>query len=69
MTMTIFDFVEAVNADELSDRAVKAKWDKLCDVLKDHDIKSIKEMIKEGALDGLANIEGNDGFGTEGMSL
>jgi hypothetical protein len=67
--MTIFDFAKAVNADELSDKAVKAKWDKLCDALKDHDVKSIKEMIKESALSGLIYIEGNDGFGTEGMSL
>ena len=67
--MTLYDFVQSVNADELNDKTVKAKWNKLCDALKDHDAAQIKQMIQEGALDGLLEIECQYGFGPEGMSL
>lgn len=67
--MTLSDLYEAVINDELNDKAIKSKWDTLCGALKDHDAASIKEMIKDGALSGLIEIENQDGFGSEGMSL
>jgi hypothetical protein len=67
--MTLFDFICAVKRDELNDRTIKQKWDTLCDVLKAHNAEAIKQMILEDALDGFDDIEANDGFGTEGMSL
>ena len=67
--MTLYDFINAVKNDELNDKTIKSKWDVLCDALKDHNASRIKEMIEDGALDGLQEIEADDGFGTEGMSL
>lgn len=67
--MTAHEFEEAVKNDDLSDSAIKKKWDNLCDALKNHDVECIVMMINEGILSGIVAVESMDGFGTEGMSL
>jgi hypothetical protein len=67
--MTAYEFLEAVLNGDLTDKAIKERWDRLCDTLKDHDPSQIKMMISQHILDGIVQIEADDGFGTEGMDL
>lgn len=67
--MTLSEFVDAVLAEDLTDKAIEAKWSKLCDELKSQDVDTIKNLIEDGALSVFVEIEGDDGFGTEGMRL
>jgi hypothetical protein len=67
--MTAYEFLKAVLNGDLTDKAIKEKWNKLCDALKDQDPSSIKMMISEGILHSIVEFEADDGFGTEGMDL
>jgi len=67
--MNLQEFEDAIVADELKESAIVAKWKKLCSILSglDHDI--ITEMVHNGFLSQLIEIESQDGFGTEGIKL
>lgn len=67
--MNLQEFEDAIVADELKESAIVAKWKKLCSILSELDHDMVSEMIHDGVLSQLIEIESQDGFGTEGMKL
>lgn len=67
--MTLTEFRDAVLDDDLTDGAIKARWQKFCHVLASLEVDIISDLIHDGCLDSLAEAESADAFGTEGMNL
>ena len=67
--MTLQEFEDLVVAGKLNRSAIINIWGKLCDTLNDLEPEMIDNMIHDGVLSVLIDVESNDGFGTEGMRL
>ena len=58
------------NIEDMTEEAIKKKWNSLLSELKDLDPVTVKElMVDYFILDGLISAESDDMFGTEGMNL
>ena len=67
--MTFGDFIELVKNDDLNDAAIERRWKSFCEILLAMDVDHVREMIKGAYIDGAADFEEMDGFGTAGMRL
>lgn len=57
------------NATELSDEAFREKLKKALEILANSDIEILRECLVLGDFDFMMDMEADDSFGTEGMSL
>ena len=67
--MNLQEFEDAIVADELKESATITKWKKLCSILSELDHNMVTEMIHNGFLAQLIEIESQDGFGTKVIKL
>ena len=65
--MTFKEFLE--NSSELTDEAFKTKLKKALEEFMELDIAELRASAEYGDFDFIAEIECNDGFGTEGMNI
>lgn len=67
--MNIQEFEDAILDADLTEDAVKRKWQKICHELAQLDVEIVSELIHNGFLEPLIELESMDGFGTEGLKL